>query len=155
MATRSLNLYGRKIYLLGTSDLGPVNTPVKMQSASHVKQVFGEQGTLLDAYRVIKESDFDCDVYMVKITGMHSELYLDINVAGGEIIHNGFYMKAKSANEMFDNVEVTIDSSALYINYTTDEIGNYTLEYKYHLEDEYGNPVYDKDGNLIFKTLYD
>ncbi len=155
MATRNLNLYGRKIYLLGTSDLGPVNTPVKIQSASHVKHTFGEQGTLLDAYRVIKESDFDCDVYMVKVSGMHSELYLDINVAGGGIITNGFYMKAKSANEMYDNVEFIIDTDAVYINYTTDEIGNYTLEYKYHLEDEYGNPVYDKDGNLIFKTLYD
>jgi hypothetical protein len=151
----NLSLYGRKIYLLGTSNLGPVNTPIKIQSASHVKQVFGEDGTLLDAYRVIKESDFDCDVYMVKVTGIHSELYLNINVAGGEIINNGFYIKAKYANEMYDNTEIIIDSDAVYINYTTDEIGNYTLEYKYHMEDEYGNPIYDKDGNLIYKTLFD
>ena len=49
------DLYGRKIFLLGTSDLGPLNTPVQAMSPSHVKSVFGEKGTLLDAYRVIKE----------------------------------------------------------------------------------------------------
>lgn len=156
MATGSnVNLYGRKIFLLGTADFGPVNTPIKAQSASHVKQVFGEDGTLLNGYRVIKETDFNCDVYLVKVTGVHSELYLNINIAGGGMITNGFYLKAKSANEIYDDIEITIDSDAVYINYSTDEIGNYTLEYKYQLEDEYGNLIYDKDGNPIFKTLYD
>lgn len=155
MASGTINLYGKKIFLLGTSNLGPVNTPIKAISASHIKSVFGEEGTLLDAYRTIKETNFDCDVFLVKVTGTHSELYLNVNVPSGEIIANGFYLKAKSANEKYDAIEITIDADALYINYTNDDIGNYTLEYKYQLEDEYGNLVTDKDGNPIFKTIYD
>lgn len=150
------DLYGRKIFLLGTSDLGPLNTPVQAMSPSHVKSVFGEKGTLLDAYRVIKETDYNCDVYLVKVTGVHSELYLDINVPqSGEIIEGGFYIKAKYANEKYDDIKVIIDDDALYIYYNSEELGDYVSEYKYHMEDEDGNPILDKQGRKVYKTLID
>ena len=149
------NLYGKKIFLLGTSNLGPVNTPIRAISANHVKSVFGEDGTLLDAYRVIKESDFDCEVTLVKISGIHSELYLDINVPEGEIIKEGFYLKAKYANEIYDNIKVIIDEEALYIYYEGEELGDYTMEYRYNVQDENGEDVLDSDGNKIYKSMYD
>lgn len=152
--TSEKNLYGKKIFLLGTSNLGPVNTPVRAISASHIKSIFGTEGTLLDAYRVIKETMFDCEVYLVKISGMHSETYLNVNVTGG-IALNSFYLKAKSANEIFDNIEIVIDSDALYLYYKGAELGDYTIRYPYAKEDDAGNQILDYDGNPIYKTLYD
>lgn len=125
------SLYGKKIYLLGTAELGPVNTPIKALSTSHVHSVFGTQGSLVDAYRVIRESNNDCEVYLTKVTGTHSEIYLNINQSYGEIIKDGFYIKSKHANEKYNDIKIMIDSESLYIIYDNSEIGDYTLEYKY------------------------
>lgn len=133
MATKieKANLYGKKIYLLGTAELGPVNTPIRALSTSHVHSVFGTQGSLVDAYRVVRESDNTCEVYLIKVTGTHSELYLNINQSHGEIIKDGFYIKSKHANEKYNNIKVMIDSEALYVMYDSYEVGDYVLEYKY------------------------
>lgn len=159
MATRYTidrkNLYGKRLYLLGTANFGPVNTPINITSASHAASVFGKEGTLLEAYRVIRETMFDCEVYLVKVTGVHSDLYLNINTPSGEIINNGFYIKAKHANEIYDNIEVVIDTECLYINYNHKSLGDYVMEFKYYMTDEDDNPVYDEDGNLIYKTMLD
>lgn len=155
MAEKVDNYYAKKIFLLGTADLGPVNMPIKVSSANHVKNVFGEQGTLLDAFRVIKESDLDCEVFMVKVTGKHSEVYLNINLPNSEIEENGFFFKSQYANEIYNDIQIIIHEDALYINYPTEALGNYYLQYKYHETDENGDDIHDDDGNLIFKTLYD
>ena len=155
MAEKANSYYGKKIFLLGTADFGPVNVPIKVSSANHVKNVFGEKGSLLDAFRVIKESDLECEVFMVKVTGKHSELYLNINLSNSEIDENGLYLKAKYANEIYNDVQIIIREDALYINYPTEALGNYYLQYKYNETDENGNDIHDEDGNLIYKTLYD
>lgn len=155
MAAKVDNYYAKKIFLLGSADFGPVNLPIKVSSASHVKNTFGEKGTLLDAFRVIKESDLDCEVFMVKVTGRHSEAYLNINLPTSKIEENGFYFKSKYANEIYNDIEIIIYEDALYINYPTKELGNYYLQYKYNITDENGDDVLDDDGNLIYKTLYD
>ncbi len=155
MASNADNYYAKKIFLLGTADFGPVNIPIKVSSANYVKTVFGEQGSLLDAFRVIKESDADCEVFMVKVSGKHSELYLNINLPNSEIEENGFYFKSKYANEIYNDVQIIIREDALYINYPTDALGKYYLQYKYNETDENGDDVLDDEGNIIYKTLYD
>jgi hypothetical protein len=152
--TSTRNLYGKKIFLLGTSNLGPVNTPIRAISASHVKSVFGTDGTLLDAYRVIRETMYDCEVYLVKVTGVHSEAYLNINLPNG-IAMNAFYLKAKSANEIFDNIKIIIDNDALYLYFEGDTLGDYKIRYPYAYEDDAGNQVLNDAGYPIYKTMYD
>lgn len=155
MAAKVNNYYAKKIFLLGTADFGPVNIPVKVSSANYVKKVFGENGTLLDAFRVIKESDADCEVFMVKVTGKHSELYLNINLPNSKIEENGLFFKSKYANEIYNYIQIIIHEDALYINYPTSELGNYYLQYKYNETDENGDDILDDNGNLVYKTLYD
>ena len=130
----SKGIYGKKIYLLGTAILGPINTPIKANSISHVVSVFGTQGTLVDAYRIIAETNLDCEVYLVKVTGIHSEAYLNINQPKREIISNGFYLKSKHANEMYNNISILLDSESLFIQYnsTNNEEEDYILEYSYN-----------------------
>ena len=154
MAT-TINKSANVIYLLGTSDLGPVNTPVNVTSLNHAKSVFGEKGTLLDAFKIIRENDTDCEIFLVKVTGTHSELYLNINNPSGEIEYNGICFRAKYANEIYDDIEVVINDTSLYINYPTQELGDYYIEYKYNKVDENGDDILDENGNKIYKTVYD
>lgn len=152
---RDVVKYGNKIFLLGTAEFGPVNTPLKITSINYAKKNFGNKGTLLDAFRVIRENDSDCEVFFVKVSGCHSELYLNINKAGGEIEENAFYIKSKYANEIFNDIEIIIKDNALYINYPTEELGDYYIEYKYNKTDENGEDLLDSKGNKIYKTVYD
>lgn len=128
----SKGVYGKKIYLLGTAILGPVNTPIKANSLSHVISVFGSKGTLVDAYRIIAETKLNCDVYLVKVTGIHSEAYLNINQSRRDVILNGFCIKSKHANEMYNNISILLDDNSLYIQYSSEiSEDDYILEYSY------------------------
>ena len=129
----SKGIYGKKIYLLGTAMLGPVNTPIKANSIFHVTSVFGTKGTLVDAYRIIAETNLDCEVYLVKVTGIHSEAYLNINQSRMDVILNGFYLKSKHANEMYNDVSILLDSESMFIQYNSQiDEDNYILEYSYN-----------------------
>ena len=129
----SKDIYGKKIYLLGTSILGPINTPIKANSLSHVISVFGTEGTLVDAYRIIVETNLDCEVYLVKVTGVHSEAYLNINQPNSSVMMNGFNIKAKHANEKYNDISIILDSDSLFIQYTSQASDDdYILEYNYN-----------------------
>ena len=130
---KSKDIYGKKIYLLGTSILGPINTPIKANSLSHVISVFGTEGTLVDAYRIIVETNLDCEVYLVKVTGVHSEAYLNINQPNSSVMMNGFNIKAKHANEKYNDISIILDSDSLFIQYTSQTSDDdYILEYNYN-----------------------
>ena len=125
-------IYGKKIYLLGTAILGPINTPIKANSISHVTSVFGKEGSLVDAYRIIAETKIECEVYLVKITGIHSEAFLNINQSKRDVILNGFCLKAKYANEMYNDISILLDSNSMFIEYNSpNDEENYILEYSY------------------------
>lgn len=125
------DLYGKKVYLLGTAELGPVNTPIRANSISHVISIFGNTGTLVEAYKTIRETNLDCEVYLCKITGVHSETYLNINQQARGVSIDGLYIKSKHANEMYNEVTFTIDPTSLYITYSQDSSNEYVIEYKY------------------------
>lgn len=128
----SRDLYGKKIYLLGTAILGPVNTPIHANSLAHAISVFGGQGSLIDAYRVIIETQLSCEVYLCKVTGIHSEVYLNVNQSFNEIIEGGMYIKSKHANENYNDVSITLSEEALFIEYNPGDYDGYTLEYSYN-----------------------
>lgn len=145
-----------KIFLLGMAESGPVNTPIKVNSLSHAVSIFGYTGDLIDTYRAIVETNCDCEVYIVKVTGVHSDLYLNINECYGGIIKNGFYIKSKYANEKYNDVKVIIDNDAMYIHYDSKELGDYIKEYNFK---DYPT-VYDlveginSDGRLLKGEVY-
>lgn len=127
----SRDLYGKKIYLLGTAVLGPVNTPIKMNSLAHAISIFGGQGSLIDAYKIIIETRLSCEVYLCKVTGTHSEVYLNVNQSFNEVIENGMYIKSKHANENYNDVTITLSDESLFIEYNPDDYNGYILEYSY------------------------
>ncbi|HBH3575231.1 TPA: hypothetical protein ACRR23_000752 [Clostridioides difficile] len=122
--------YGKNIYLLGTAEFGPVNTPIKINSISHMNSKFGKTGSLVKAYKIIKESKLDCKVYLCKVTGAHAEVFLDAKCINGEVIKNCIHIKSKYANEIYNGIEIIVNQDDLQVIYPK-SLGDYVLKYPY------------------------
>ena len=125
----SYEFYGKKIYLLGTSEFGPTNQPTLINSTVELMSKFG-YGTLADAWNKIKHTYINNEVYLVKTTGEHSRISININVCDNNIIREGFTFVSTQSNEIFNEIEIHItDKSITIIN--PEELGLKNYEYKY------------------------
>lgn len=122
--------YSKKIYLLGTAVSGPTNYPINIKSVKQLYATFGNMGTLIDAFVAIYDSKLDCEVYCVKVTGSHSEVYLDINTEHGEIISDGLRIYSKNADESCNDIKITISTNSFNIH-LPDSLGGVVMEYGY------------------------
>lgn len=113
-------LHGKKIYLLGSSEYGPTNEPIKVKSTIGLYNKFGKVGTLIDAFHCVKYTTQDNEVYLVKTTGEHAIAYLNVNIIDGEIITNGFILQSSESNECFNDVKIEIDTNSLTIIFPDD-----------------------------------
>ena len=109
------SLHGKKIYLLGSSEFGPTNEPIKIKSTVGLYNKFGKKGTLIDAFHAVKYTCKDNEVYLVKTTGEHATAYLNVNILDGEIICNSFILMSSESNEMFNEVQILVDINSLTI----------------------------------------
>lgn len=122
----SSDLHGKRIYILGSAEFGPTNEPTLCKSTAGIINKFGSNGTLIDAFHKIKYVSKDNKIFLVKTTGEHSSIYLNVNVFGGEVIHKGFIITASESNEIYNEVKVVVE---------TDRI-------EFHLPKELNLPVY-------------
>ena len=126
------SLYGKKIYLLGSAEYGPVNEPIKIKSTVGLYNKFGKQGTLINAFHEIKYTTQNNDVYLVKTTGEHAITYLNVNVLEEEIISNAFILMSSEANEIFNDIRIHIDTEYLAIEFPLDlNVPEHILTYYY------------------------
>lgn len=121
-------LYARNIFLIGTAEKGPVNSPILAKSIEHVRSIFGSKGSLFETYSIIADTDIPCTVHLCKTSGSHGELYLNVLKDNGDIIENGFYIKSKHANESANDIEIYLDDNFITFTYP-DELGGNTLSY--------------------------
>lgn len=124
------NLHGKHIYILGSAEFGPVNEPILCQSTVGVYNNFGKQGTLIDAFHAIKYVSKNNLVYLVKTTGEHASAYLNVNIQDGEIIKDGFILTSSDANEIYNDLEITVDIDKLTFTFP-DELNKPPISYKY------------------------
>lgn len=125
------DLYGKNIYLLGSAEFGPTNEPILVKSTVGLYNKFGKQGSLIDAFHCIKYVSKNNNVYLVKTTGEHSVLYLNVNIYDGEIIQDGLVITASESNEIYNDIKVTIDIDNITISYPIEtKIEDKTYYYK-------------------------
>ena len=124
------NLHGKKIYLLGSAEFGPTNEPIMIKSSVGLRNRFGRQGSLINAFHALKYTSKTNTVYLVKTTGEHSVAYLNVNIQDGEIIEDGFTITASESNEAFDETQIIIDIDSITIIHPNDLISS-KLVYKY------------------------
>ena len=118
--TLTSSLHGKKIYLLGSSEYGPTNEPIRIKSTVGLYNKFGKEGSLINAFHEIKYTTKNNSVYLVKTTGKHSTAYLNVNILDGEIISNSFILTSSESNEIFNDIYVEIDINSLTIVYPSD-----------------------------------
>lgn len=123
-------LYGKKIYILGSAEFGPTNEPILCRSTVGVKTVFGTSGSLVDAFHKIKYVSKDNNIYLVKTTGEHSSAYINVNCFDGEIVHKGFTVTATESNELFNEIKVVIETDYIGFEYPK-ELGEQVFKYYY------------------------
>jgi hypothetical protein len=126
------DLYGKKIYILGTAEFGPTNQPVLVKSTVGLYNKFGRYGTLIDAFHEIKYTSKNNDVYLVKVTGEFANAYLNVNLNDSDIIENGFQFISSQSNEVFNEISITVDTDRLWIEYPNDlNIKDHIAEFTY------------------------
>lgn len=126
----SSDLHGKRIYLLGSSEFGPVNEPILVKSTMGLYNKFGKNGTLINAFHALKYVNKDNKVYVVKTTGSHSTAYINVNVDGGDIVTDGLVIVANQANEYFDDIEILIDIDKITFKFPK-ELNINDIVYKY------------------------
>lgn len=122
--------HGKHIYLLGSAEFGPTNEPILVKSTIGLHNKFGKHGTLIDAFHAIKYCSRDNLVYLVKTTGEHANAYLNVNIEGGEVIQDGFTLTSSESNELFNDIEITIDVETMTFSFPP-ELGLKPIIYKY------------------------
>ena len=116
-----IKLINNKLYILGTAEFGPINSPLNVKSANEVFSIYGNRGTLIEAYNSISMLNLDVDIYLVKISGTHSETYLNINQIGSEVLEDAFYIKSKHSNEKYNNIKINIKENYIAFSYEDEE----------------------------------
>ena len=114
------DLHGRKIYLLGSAEYGPVNEPIRIKSTVGLYNKFGKTGTLIDAFHAVKYTSRDNEVYLVKTTGEYAIAYLNTNIYQGDISSNSFIIRSSEANEIFNDIYIRLDIDKLTVVYPDD-----------------------------------
>lgn len=111
-------LYTRNIYLLGSAEKGPVNYPVHITSIDTAKRIFGTNGSLIDGASQVVDMQVPCNLWLVKTTGRHSEVKLNVLLENGDIIKGGLIFRSRHADDICNNIEVFLDDRYLSFKLT-------------------------------------
>lgn len=122
--------HGKHIYLLGSAEFGPTNEPILVKSTVGLYNKFGRRGSLIDAFHALKYCDKNNLVYLVKTTGEHANAFLNVNIEGGEIIQDGFTLTSSESNELFNDIEITIDVDYMTFDFPS-ELALKPIKYVY------------------------
>ena len=97
------------VYILGTATKGAVMAPVLIVDEMELMRSFGNKGSLIDAYRKIRDSGEEFNLFLVKTTGTHKSAFLHLLSDGGEVIHNAIEIKSIHATDD-EKISISISS---------------------------------------------
>lgn len=126
----SSDLHGKRIYLIGSAEYGPVNEPILLKSTVGVHNKFGKRGTLVEAFHALKYVSKNNMVYLVKSTGEHAVAFLNVDIESGEVINDGLILVSSEANELFNEMRILIDVSQMTITFPA-QCNKPPIVYKY------------------------
>ena len=95
--------------------------PVLIVDEMELMRSFGNKGSLIDAYRKIRDSGEEFNLFLVKTTGTHKSAFLHLLSDGGEVIHNAIEIKSIHATDD-EKISISISSDDLRIITTDTEL---------------------------------
>lgn len=108
---------GIVVVLLGTALKGPVMEPVAIAGPEHALRLFGEEGTLLQGYRLASAVNPNAAYFMMRINGEHARLV--ISLPGGDEL---LTLKAIDAGSAGNLVRVAVEGD--FITITSEDVVN-------------------------------
>lgn len=123
-------LYGKSIYLLGTSDLGATNKPILINNEAELNKEFGLKGSLINSYIEVKKGSPESQVFLCKTSGTHSIIHLDVNIKNGDIVKDGFIIKAQISHQIYNSIKLDINENSIIFTFPL-ELGGGTKQYNY------------------------
>lgn len=114
------NMHGRHIYLIGSAEYGPTNEPIRVRSTAGLYKNFGHKGSLINAFHCIKYTNRNIPVYLVKTTGVHASIYMNVNILEGDILRNAFSIHACESNEIYNEVYIINDVDSITFCFPND-----------------------------------
>ena len=124
------SMHGRHVYLIGSAEYGPTNEPILVRSTTGLYNKFGKHGSLINAFHCIKYVDRSIPVYLVKTTGVHASIYMNVNVFEGEVFRNAFVLQASESNEIYNDIYIINDTDSLTFCFPQ-EMGLPNMKYYY------------------------
>lgn len=122
----------RTLYLIGTSNEGPLNMPIQVRSLEQAIYHFGHQGSLIEAYQQIEPLIHDVEVALVKTNGTHAKVSLRVNQEWIE--EDAFELISVDANALANDIKVELDPDHLHILHPA-SLGGHRVTYRL---DNYG-----------------
>lgn len=122
-----------KIYIIGTAEYGPINTPILISSFNELISIFGNRGSLIENYKILRTVCSEkTEITVVKTTGSYAELYIDFYDEANGFINEGIYIRSKHATEKGNKIKVKFYDNTLSIGCIN---GKSSFEKKYLLDD--------------------
>ena len=118
----------RKIVLIGTAELGPVNIPTTIYNHQQAIRLFGENGSLIRAYQEMEPLLNSSPVCFIKTTGTHGILRLSLNQVGGDITSEALLLKTKGASELYNKIQIQLEPNAIHITHPQ-ALGGHVVSY--------------------------
>lgn len=124
-------LYGRVVYLLGSSDAGVKNKPTRINNEQELHRYFGKKGSLIEGYRQVKEGSEEAVVYLCKVTGEHASLKLNVNILNqAEPKKDGIVFLSAHANERYNDISILLTPSYITFSFP-EELATKSITYQY------------------------
>lgn len=118
----------RKLVLIGTAELGPVNVPTTIYNHQQAIRLFGENGSLIRAYQEMEPLLNASPVCFIKTTGTHGILRLSLNQIGGDIVPGALLLKTKGACELYNQIQIQLEPNAIHVTHPS-ALGGHVVSY--------------------------
>lgn len=102
------------LYILGTSKLGITNVPTRINDEVELVSYFGDEGSLITAYRKLRDITNIPEVYLCKCNGTHSTANLNI-INNNEVIENAVVFRSIYSNELYSGITILLTDNFLQI----------------------------------------
>lgn len=107
--------YGKNLYILGTSNNGPLLEPTLIKDIQQAYDVFGHEGNLAKSWYEAYQVNNEISIYLVRVSGEHAELTLMSKDPTLGKTDKTISLKSVNAGSMYNHIEIYVHENSLEI----------------------------------------
>ena len=117
--------YGKNLYILGTSQSGPILQPVHIKTLQHAQDIFGlyNEGTLIKAWNeAFQTGGTDINIFLVRISGEYAEFTMKARNMATYEAKEVIQFRSKYGGAQWNDLKMYITDTSLEIQ-NPDSVG--------------------------------